>query len=111
MADLLPHLHEYAVETAGGRVSVLLQMNSRTQHLHPTSAFGLEYLPTDPWLTSGDAARLAKDAIRDDAAAWLADVDARYPEVAGRLGTHHALCIPLRGLDAPLGALIVGMET
>lgn len=111
MADLLPHLHEYAVETAAGRASVLLQVHPRTGQLHPTSAFGLEYLPTSPWLTDGDAARIARQAMQVDAAAWLRDLPSQFPELAGRLQTRHALCVPLTGLDTALGVLVLGMDT
>src|SRR5262245_47263708 len=63
MAERLPQLHEAAVEAADGRCSVLLQTNPRTAQLHPTSASGLEYLPTAPWLTSEVEARLASAAL------------------------------------------------
>jgi hypothetical protein len=110
MADLLPHLHEYAVETAGGRSSVLLQVNSQTGHLHPTSAFGLDYLPTSPWLTETEAARVARQAMDVDAPAWLHDLPEHFPELAERLGTRHAVCVPLTGLDGILGVIVLGMD-
>jgi len=111
MADLLPHLHEYAVETAGGRCSVLLQTNPRTALLHPTSAFGLDYLPTAPWLTADAEARLAATALTADRPLPVSDLAARFPELAGHLGSRHAVLLPLAGLDDPLGLVIIGLDS
>jgi len=111
MADLLPHLHEYAVETAGGRCSVLLQTNPRTALLHPTSAFGLEYLPTAPWLTADGEARLAATALTADHPLAVSDLPARCPALAGHLGSRHAILLPLAGLDDPLGLVVIGLDT
>jgi signal transduction histidine kinase len=111
MADLLPHLHEYAVDTAKGRCSVLLQTNPRTGLLHPTSAFGLDYLPTSPWLTGGEEARLAKTAIGADGAVFASDLRTRHPALADNLGTRHAVLLPLAGLEEPLGIILIGLDT
>jgi PAS domain S-box-containing protein len=111
MADLLPHLHEYAVDTAHGRCSVLLQTNPRTALLHPTSAFGLEYLPTSPWLTGEGETTLAAAAAAADRPIPAPDLRARYPALADHLGTRHAILLPLAGLDEPLGIVIIGVET
>jgi C4-dicarboxylate-specific signal transduction histidine kinase len=110
MAELLPHLHEYAVETAGGRCSVLLQTNPRTSLLHPTSAFGLEYLPTSPWLTGDVEAHLAATAVTADGPLVATDLPARHPCLAAQLGTRHAILLPLAGLDDPLGVVIIGVD-
>ena len=110
MADLLPHLHQYAVDTAKGRCSVLLQTNPRTALLHPTSAFGLDYLPTDPWLT-GDDTRLAATTMASDAPVLASDLRTRHPTLADNLATRHAVLLPLAGLDEPLGIVIIGLDT
>jgi C4-dicarboxylate-specific signal transduction histidine kinase len=110
MADLLPHLHGYAVETAKGRCSVLLQTNPRTALLHPTSAFGLEYLPTSPWLTGDAETRLAGRVMAADGPVPAADLPARYPALASRLGSRHAVLLPLGGLDEPLGIVVIGTD-
>ena len=99
MADLLPHLHEYAVDTAQGRCSVLLQTNPRTPLLHATSAFGLDYLPTCPWLTAPEETRLGGIAMASDGPIVASDLRNRYPKLADHLGTRHAVLLPLAGLD------------
>jgi signal transduction histidine kinase len=111
MADLLPHLHQYAVDTAKGRCSVLLQTNPRTALLHPTSAFGLDYLPTAPWLTGHEDARLAQAARASDAPILASELPTRHPALADNLGTRHAVLLPLAGLDEPLGIVIIGLDT
>jgi signal transduction histidine kinase len=110
MADLLPHLHEYAVDTAKGRCSVLLQTNPRTALLHPTSAFGLDYLPTSPWLTGDEDARLAATTIASDGPIFAPDLRTRHPRLADNLGTRDAVLLPLAGLDEPLGIVIIGLD-
>ena len=111
MADLLPHLHEYAVDTAQGRCSVLLQTNPRTPLLHATSAFGLDYLPTCPWLTAPEETRLGGIAMASDGPTVASDLRNRYPKLADHLGTRHAVLLPLAGLDEPLGIVIIGVDS
>ena len=109
MADLLPPLHEYAVDTVGGRCSVLLQTSPRTALLHATSAFGLDYLPTSPWLTDEHELLLAADALKGDAPIAVPNLASRYASLASHLGTPHAIVLPLAGLDGPLGLVIIGV--
>jgi PAS domain S-box-containing protein len=111
MADLLPHLHEYAVETARGRCSVLLQTNPRTALLHPTSAFGLDYLPTSPWLAAEPESCLAAKAFKAEQPLLTTDLPSRYPALASHLGTRDAVLLPLTGLEGPLGLVVIGIET
>jgi signal transduction histidine kinase len=110
MAELLPHLHEYAVETAGGRCSVLLQTNPRTSLLHGTTGFGLDDLPTSAWLTDAIEAELAATAVADDHPIAITELPVRYPALAARLGTRHAILVPLAGLEDRLGLLVIGMD-
>ena len=109
MAELLPQLHEYAVETARARCSVLLQISPRTGGFHPTSAFGLDDLPTAPWLT-GNLSQLARTTMSDGAPAALRDLPAQYVDLAERLHTRHAILLPLIGLESQLGVLVLGTD-
>jgi signal transduction histidine kinase len=110
MADLLPQLHECAVEAADGRCSVLLQTNPRTAQLHPTSASGLDDLPTAPWLTSEPEARLASAALNSEQPTPVPDIAVRCTSLAAHLGTRHALLLPLNGLYGQLGLLVIGLD-
>jgi signal transduction histidine kinase len=111
MADLLPHLHQYAIDTAKGRCSVLLQTNPRTALLHPTSAFGLDYLPTAPWLTGDEEGRLAETAMASDSPILASELRTRHPALADNLGARHAVLLPLTRLAEPLGIVIIGLDT
>jgi signal transduction histidine kinase len=111
MADLLPQLHQYAVDAAGGRCSVLLQTNPRTALFHPTSAYGLDYLPTAPWLTDDLEFHLASEAMRGDQPRPISDLGSRYPALGSHLATAHAILVPLAGLDGPLGLLVIGVDS
>jgi len=110
MADLLTQLHEYAVETAGGRSSVLLQSSPRTRLLHATSAFGLESMSTTPWLASADEARLVRTAFASGAPMLLTNLPSRHPALADHLSARHAVLVPLEGLGARLGLLVLGLD-
>ena len=48
--DLLPHLHQYAIDMTGGDCSLLFLHNPRNGMLQPSSGFGLDALRTDPWV-------------------------------------------------------------
>ena len=53
LSDLLPLLHQHAVEAIGGRTSIVFQFDPTGEWLQATSAFGIDRLPTEPWLASG----------------------------------------------------------
>jgi signal transduction histidine kinase len=111
MADLLPPLHQYAVDTAGGRCSVLLQTSPRTGLLHPTSAFGLECLPTSPWMTAEHEFELAAAALKADRPIAVTDLASRYAALGSLLGARDAILLPLAGFDGPLGLVIIGLDS
>src|ERR1700737_4539384 len=53
LSKLLPLLHQDAVDTIGGRASILFEFDRAGEWLQATSALGVERLPTEPWLASG----------------------------------------------------------
>jgi len=109
--DLLPLLHQHAVEVTGGACSLLFQHNPRTAGLQTTSAFGIDTLRTDPWEPLPDEAALVGDGFSRRAAVLAADAARMVPELADRLGTRSALMLPLvRGSDR-LGLLAIGFHT
>jgi len=105
-SDVFPLLHEDAIAAAGGRCSVLVQMNPRTALLHPTSALGIDHLPPDPWMVASAEARVAEEAFANRAPLVIADVRGRMPDLAAHLGTCSALIVPLTGGERILGAII-----
>jgi hypothetical protein len=61
--DLLPRLHQHALDVTGGACSLLFQHNPRTGSLQATSGFGLDALRTDPWMPGSEEAALISDAF------------------------------------------------
>ena len=47
--DLLPALHEHALEVTGGSCGILFQHNPRNGMLHATSGYGLDALRAEAW--------------------------------------------------------------
>ena len=63
-SDLLPHLHQHAIDVTGGSSALLFQFNPRNGMLQATSAFHLDELPTDPWQPSPAEAALIDNAFQ-----------------------------------------------
>ena len=49
LIDLLPHLHQHAIDVTGGDCSLLFEFNPGNGMMQATSGFGLDELRTDPW--------------------------------------------------------------
>ena len=58
LVDLLPLLHQHAMDATGGRRSLLFEHNVHGGALEATSAFGLGLLPKEPWLPTAAEARM-----------------------------------------------------
>jgi PAS domain S-box-containing protein len=108
--DLLPHLHQHALDVTGGSCSLLFQHNPRTGGLQATSGFGLEGLNADPWLPGTDEAALVADAFARRLPTLVPDLARQTPELASRLDTRAALLLPLIRRGDRIGLLVVGFE-
>src|SRR6188508_3298565 len=73
LVDLLPPLHQHALDVTGGARSLLFEHNPRNGAMQATSGFGLDTLPTDPWAPAPDEAALVSDAFRRGAPLLVAD--------------------------------------
>ena len=85
--DLLPHLHQHAIEVTGGGCSLLFEHNPRNGSMQATSGYGLDELRTDPWIPGPDEAALVAQAFTRREATFVADVGRQMPDLAERLGT------------------------
>jgi PAS domain S-box-containing protein len=108
--DLLPHLHQHALDVTGGSCSLLFQLNPRNGMLQATSGFSLDALRTDPWLPGPDEAAVVADIFERRAPALVADADRDTPDLAGRLNSRAALLVPLVRGSERVGLLAVGFD-
>jgi PAS domain S-box-containing protein len=108
--ELLPHLHEHALDVTGGSCSLLFQHNPRTGGLQATSGFGLDALRTDPWLPGPEEAALVADAFARRLPTLVADTTRQTPDLAARLETCAALLLPLVRRGERIGLLAVGFD-
>src|SRR4030088_991079 len=58
LLDLLPHLHQHAIDVTGGTCSLLFQDNPRLGAMQATSGFALDSLRAGPWTPGPDEAAL-----------------------------------------------------
>jgi len=108
--DLLPHMHQRALDATGGSCSLLFRHNPRNGILQPTSGFGLEALRADPWVPAPDEAALVVNVFTHGAPVLVTDTYLQTPDLAGRLNTRAALLLPLvRGVER-VGLLAVGFD-
>jgi len=106
--DLLPHLHQHALDATGGACSLLFQHNPRNGILQATSGFGLDALRTDPWLPAGGEAAIVASLFERPAPTLVADADRQMPDLAARLNRRSALLLPLVRASGRVGLLAVG---
>jgi signal transduction histidine kinase len=106
--DLLPHLHQHALDVTGGACSLLFRRNPRNGVLQATSAFGLDELRTDPWVPGPGESALVADAFGRRAPALVIDARSQAPDLAARLNTPAALLLPLVSGTERVGLLAIG---
>ncbi len=110
LIDLLPHLHQHAIDATDGRCTLLFEHNPRNGVLQATSGFGLETLRTDPWIPDAGESALVDAAFTRNAPMLVADANRQMPDLASRLGTPTALLVPLARGAERVGLLAVGFS-
>lgn len=108
--DILPQLHQHAVEAASGSCSLLFEHNPRNGALQATSGFGLDDLPSDPLTLDDNEAALINEAFARPTPTLVVDADHQTPTLASRLGTRSALLLPLMRNDDRVGLLAIGFR-
>ena len=110
LIDLLPHLHQYAIDVTGGSCSLLFEQNPRNGAMQATSGFGLDTLRTDPWTPGPAETGLIAAAFTRAAPTLVADADRQLPDLAERLDMPSALLLPLARGTERVGLLAVGFS-
>lgn len=111
LTDVLPRLHQHAVEATSGSCSLLFEYDPGSGVMQATSGFGLEELLTDPWMPGPPESALVADAFARRGPIWVADADRQMPDLTERLGTPAALLVPLAKGAQRIGLLAVGFGT
>ena len=107
-SELLPHLHQHAIDVTGGSSTLLFQYNPRNGMLQATSAFRLDELRTDPWQPAAAEATLVDNTFQRRLPIFVADADRLMPDLASRINTPSALILPLASGTDRIGVLAIG---
>jgi signal transduction histidine kinase len=111
LADVLPDLHQRAIQACGGTCSVLLSPAVKGRSgLLATSAFGLDRLERDLWLTSSAGRVAAARAWETSEIVLLGRLPQTASDLATRLGTSGAVLVPVVASDRVLGLLVIGTD-
>src|SRR3954465_12160526 len=108
LTDVLPQLHQHALDVTGGTCALLFEHNPRNAVMQATSGFGLEELRTDPWTPEPPEADLVNAAFRRKTATFVSNLDHQMPELAQRLHATSALVLPLARGKERVGLLAIG---
>jgi two-component system NtrC family sensor kinase len=108
LTDVLPQLHQHALDVTGGSCSLLLENNPRNAVLQATSAYGLDELRTDPWQPLDKEAAILLDTFGHRVPTLIPELERQMPELAARLGTPVALLVPLVQGNDRVGLLAIG---
>ena len=108
LIDVLPHLHQHALDLTGGSCSLLFEFNPRTGVMQATSGFDLDELCTDPWVGGPSERALVSGAFARGGATAVGDTKKDTPELAARIATPAALLIPLAQESKRVGLLAIG---
>ena len=109
-SELVPHLHQHALDVTGGSCSLLFQHNPRNGVLQATSAFALEVLRPDPWMPGPEEAELVTSAFDRRMPIFVSDLDRQMPDLSSRLNVRTALLLPLASRAERFGLLAIGFE-
>src|SRR5262245_44749689 len=110
LVDLLPPLHQHALNVTGGSRSLLFEHNPRNGAMQATSGFGVDELPTEPWVPAPDEAAFLSGAFARAEAIAVTDLERRMPDLASRLKAPAALLLPLGPAEEPVGVVAVGLS-
>jgi len=110
LTDVLPALHQRAIDLSGGRCSLLFEISPHGSRLQATSGFALETLEGGPW-TPGAAERDVAEQALSGRPVFVDEATTRTPDLAARLGTPAVCLVPLALAGRRRGLLAIGFES
>jgi PAS domain S-box-containing protein len=110
LIELLPHLHQRALQATNGDSSLLFEPNARHGIMQATSGFGLETLGTDPWTSGAAESAVVSAAFERNGPTLVTELERQAPDLASRLEATAALVLPLWRGTARVGVLVVGFR-
>src|SRR5580765_840447 len=84
LAELLPQLHQHALDAAHGRCSLLFEHDVHSGALHATSAYGLDALPAEPWLPTEADAQILSNTFSGSTATFIVNTARQLPALSHR---------------------------
>jgi PAS domain S-box-containing protein len=84
--------------------------NARTGAMHATSGYGLEAIPTDPWIPAPPETLLLKDAFSRSSPTLVTNAERQAPDLFARMDTASILLLPLLNGTERLGLLVIGLR-
>ncbi|MGE0703318.1 MAG: histidine kinase dimerization/phospho-acceptor domain-containing protein, partial [Vicinamibacterales bacterium] len=109
LTDVLPTLHQRALDASGGSRSLLFEITPHGSRLQATSGFALETLEGGPWMPGAEERRLAEDVFVRGAL-FIENATEKAPDLGARLGTPSVCLIPLATTARRCGLLAIGFE-
>jgi two-component system NtrC family sensor kinase len=106
--DVLPQLHQYALQVTGGSCALLFEYNPRNAVLQATSGYGVDELLTDPWSPSDGEGVLVAETFARRSPTFVSDVAHQMADLSERIKTPAALLIPLVRGTEKAGLLVIG---
>ena len=108
--EVLPHLHQRALDVTGGSCSLLFERDPRTSVMQATSALALDELPARPWNPHPDETTIIAEAFSRRQPTLVASLERDMPSLFTQLGSPAALLFPLARRRDQVGLLVVGFN-
>jgi two-component system NtrC family sensor kinase len=110
LTDVLPDLHQHALQVTGGSCTLLFEHNPRSGLLHSTSGYAVDELNTDAWHASDAEDALIAATFARGSQTLVVDLPRQMPDLALRINTPSALLLPIARGDVRIAILVVGFD-
>lgn len=110
LTDVLPDLHQHALQVTGGSCALLFEHNPRSGLLHCTSGYAVDELRADAWHASDAEDALIAATFDRGAQTLVVDLPRQMPDLALRINTPAALLLPIARGDVRVAILVIGFD-